>query len=97
MVAAGFHVQEVGDIVEQGADPHREVLRFALSGEMADLLDDGVGPGALRGDFSSVSRSSAGSIGPLRKRARPVSAYREMAVIGWLISCASPRPSRPGC
>jgi len=50
-VAAHLQAQEIGDILEQILDPDRQVLRFALAGEMADLLDDGVGPHALRGDF----------------------------------------------
>lgn len=82
MMAAGFHVQEVGDIVEQGADPHREVLRFALAGEMADLLDDGVGPGALRGDFFQRFPQFGRIDRAVAQAGRPVSAYREMAVIG---------------
>lgn len=51
MVAADFQAQKVVDIVEQILDPDREVLRFALTGKTADVLDDGVGSRALSGDF----------------------------------------------
>ena len=51
VATAGFQTQKVGDVVEEFVDANGGVLRFALAGEVADVLDDGLSPGALGGDL----------------------------------------------